>query len=232
MAIASSTFTADMQRALEEEVLVGTGLTDADLDYENDLAEDALATEAAAAGGLGLGSGELMPVPEATQQVDEDEEEQEERFDDRQLEMLNNTYSTLTQKTQRIMKVLGQQQKMIENFDEHGTPFEILESKYQQIDAMKDCEEKRGAIKIFNVLSALFGEARRNPELREFTARLFSQTDEYYALKQKKKEMKEELQMLIKLRDEQEIDNFKQKQKKRIESEMAEASGKVKRTKF
>lgn len=232
----SSGFVADMQQALVEDVLVGTGLTDEDLAYENDLIDDALATEAAgvqAGSGFvsGFGSG-LVDVPEATQVEDEDEEEEENRFDDRELEMLKNTYSTLTSKTQRIMKILGMQQKMMENFDEHGTPFEILTNKYQQIDAMKDCEEKRGAIKIFNVLSALFGEARGNPDLREFAAKLFSQTSDYYTLKEKKKEMKEELNMLILLRDEQEIDNFKAKQKKRIENEMSEASGKVKRAKI
>lgn len=230
MAIVSTTFTADMQKALEDDVLTGTELTDEDLAYENDLADDALAIEAAGgqAGSGGLG---LLPVPQATQQEDEYEED-EKGFDDRQLEILGNTYSTLTAKTQRIIKVLGMQQQQMESFESYGTPFEILKSKYEQIDAMKDCEEKRGAIKIFNVLSAVFGEARGNSELREFAGKLFSQTNEYYLLKQKKKEMKEELKMLMHLRDEQELDNFKQKQKKRIESEMAEASGKVKRTKF
>ena len=228
----SSGFVADMQQALVEDVLVGTGLTDEDLAYENDLVEDALATEAAGVqAGSGFGSG-LVDVPEAPQVEDEDEEEEEKGFDDRELEMLKNTYSTLTSKTQRIMKILGMQQKMMENFDEHGTPFEILTNKYQQIDAMKDCEEKRGAIKIFNVLSALFGEARGNPDLREFAAKLFSQTSDYYSLKKKKKEMKEELKMLILLRDEQEIDNFKAKQKKRIENEMSEATGKVKKARY
>jgi hypothetical protein len=231
MAFGSATFTADMQKALEDDVLTGTELTDEDLEYENDLAEDALATSAVAAGGLGLGSGGLMDVPEATQ-VENEEEDEEQRFDDRQLEMLKNQYSTLTSKTQKIMKILGVQQKMMDNFEEHGTPFEILKAKHAEIEAMPAGDDKVASVKIFNVVSVVFGEARGNPELREFAGKLFSQTSEYYSLKEKKKEMKEELNMLIKLRDEQEIDNFKQKQKKRIESELAEASGKVKRTKF
>lgn len=233
MAMGSSGFVADMAKALEEDVLIGTGLTDEDLAYENDLVEDALATEAGGAGGTGFGSGSgsgLMDVPEASQ-IEADEEE-DYRFDDRQLEMLGSTYSTLTAKTQRVMKLLGLQQQMMDRFDEHGTPFEMLKAKHQEIDEMKDCEEKRASIKAFNVLTAVFNEARGNPELRDFAGKLFSQTSDYYSMKQKKTEMKEELQMLIHLRDEQEMDNFKSKQKKRLESEKAEAGGKVKRAKI
>jgi hypothetical protein len=230
MAFGSAAFTADMAKALDSDVLYGTGLTDEDLAYENDLVDDALATEAVKPTGLLSrmeGEEPLMSVPEASQQVDE--EESEKGFDDRQLEMLGNNYSTLTAKTQRIMKILGMQQQMNDNFEEYGTPFEMLKVKHQQIDSMKDCDEKRSSIKMFNVLTAVIGEARGNPELREFVARLFSQTSEYYSIKEKKKEMKEELNMLINLRDEQEIDNFRMKQKRRIESEMIEVSGKVKK---
>lgn len=233
MAMASTGFVADMQKALDDDVLIGTGLTDADIDYENDLAEDALATSSVAAGGFAGGfagglAGGLMAVPEATQ-VEEDEEE---RHDDRELELLNNTYSTLTSKTQRVMKNLGEQQKMMDNYEEHGTPFEILKKQHKSIESMPNGEEKVSSIKTFNVLTAVFSECRKNPELRDFAGRLFSQTSDYYAMKEKKKELNQELHMLIRLRDEQEIDNFKAKQKKRIETEKAEISGKVKRAKI
>ena len=52
MAFGSDAFTADMAKALDSDVLYGTGLTDEDLAYENDLVDDALATEAVKPTGL------------------------------------------------------------------------------------------------------------------------------------------------------------------------------------
>lgn len=223
--LAGHGFAADLTAALNSDVLHGADLDDQDLEYEDELLEEGLATKPVVPSVT-----RLMSVPSATQEDVADEDDAfAAGYDDRDLELLGSQYSTLTSKTQRINKLMYDKGAMMDGFAVIGTPFEILQDKYDEIAAMPDGASKGSSIKMFNTINVLFAECRRNADLREFMSRLFKQTDDYYSLKSKRSAMDCELQMLIKLRDEQELDNFREKQKKRVQSELAEAGGKVKK---
>ena len=221
--LAGHGFAADLTAALNSDVLHGADLDDQDLEYEDELLEEGLATKPVVPS-----ISRLMSVPAATQEDVQDDDDYA-GHDDRELELLGSQYSTLTSKTQRINKLMYEKGAMMDGFDVIGTPFEILQVKHDEIAAMCDGSDKMANIKMFNTINVLFAECRRNEELREFMSRLFKQTYDYYSLKSKRSAMDCELQMLIKLRDEQELDNFREKQKKRVQSELAEAGGKVKK---
>ena len=56
---------------------------------------------------------------------------------------------------------------------------------------------------------------------------MFKQTEDYYSLKTKRKAMNSDLQAMIELCDEQELNNFRAKQKKRLDQEMQESDDRV-----
>lgn len=218
-----------MAAALESAEPKEYELTDADMAYVDEILEDALATKAAKQTNFEQQE-ELMQIANATQ--DDGTQDNDSRGHcDRLTDILASQYSTLTAKTRRIMEVLNILQEMMNNLDKHGTPYEILKAKYNDIKAMLPSEEKNISVKMFNVINTVYNECRVNPEVRMFVGKLFMQTDMYYSMKEKRRELKEELDILIHLRDEQELENFKAKQKKRLETEFTETSGKVKRSK-
>lgn len=213
-------FAADLTEALEEVDLRGTALTDEDLEYENDLVEDGLAT--------GSATDQLMPAPVATQDAGDDEEapENDEASTDRK-EELGSMYPTLTSKTQFINKKMYEKGAMMDGFDVIGTPIEILGNKRDEIAAMPHGDDKAESVKMYNTIAVLFAQCRQSPELREFMSRMFKQTEDYYSLKTKRKAMNFDLQTMIELRDEQEMNNFRAKQKKRLDQEQQETDSRV-----
>eukprot|EP00966_Prymnesium_polylepis_P279708 6462015-Prymnesium_polylepis.2 len=90
--------------------------------------------------------------------------------------MLGNNYSTLTSKTQIIVKILGMQQQMNDNFEEYGAPFEIDAQGEAPADRFNEGltarKEKRASIKMFNVLTAVIAQARRWTLSRGLTAHI------------------------------------------------------------
>ena len=214
-----SGFTADLAAALKSPSLRGAGLTDEDLDFENDLLEDAIATGPA----NGPVLQRLMSAPVATQDDGDAEEPVDDAaFDDRKAE-LGSMYPTLTSKTQCINKLMYEIGYMYDNLHVVGTPFEILANKRAMIAAMPEGEDKEESIKMYNTIAVLFAQCRQSPELREFMSRMFKQTEDYYSLKTKRSTMNAELEMLIQLRDEQEMENFRAKQRKRLDQEKQES---------
>jgi len=201
--------------------LRGTALTDEDIEYENDLVEDGLATGSAT-------DDKLMPAPVATQDAGDDEEApvnnvaSEERKDE-----LGSMYPTLTSKTQFINKKMYDKGVLMDGFDVIGTPFEILANKRAEIVAMPEGEDKEESIKMYNTIAVLFAQCRQSPELRDFMSRMFKQTEDYYSLKTKRKAMDSDLQTMIELRDEQEMNNFRAKQKKRLDQELQESDARA-----
>ena len=214
-----SGFTADLAAALKSPSLRGAGLTDEDLDFENDLLDDGLAT--------GPVLQRLMSAPVATQDDGDVEEPVDDAaFDDRKAE-LGSMHSTLTAKTQFVNKLMYEKGCLMDSFEVIGTPFEILGNKRAEIAAMPDGEDKEDSVKIYNTIAVLFAQCRQSPELREFMSRMFKQTEDYYSLKTKRKAMNSDLQAMIELRDEQEMNNFRAKQKKRLDQELQESDARA-----
>lgn len=219
----SSTFTSEMADALDGVTLRANELNDDDYEYENDLLEDALATDA-----VPPALQHMMSVPAATQDADADADA-DDHVDDFDRDTLNAKYSTLTAKTQQILRLINEQSSTMMSFEVIGTPFEILGNKHDEIAAMPHSEDKLACIKMYNAISVLFSTCRHNPAIREFMSILFKQTEDYYTLKRRRKQMNAELQTLIQLRDEQEMENFRAKQKKRLEQEMQDGESKAKK---
>ena len=214
-----SGFTADLAAALKSPSLRGAGLTDEDLDFENDLLDDGLAT--------GPVLQRLMSAPVATQDDGDAEEPVDDAaFDDRKAE-LGSMHSTLTAKTQLVNKLMYEKGCLMDSFEVIGTPFEILGNKRAEIAAMPDGEDKEDSVKMYNTIAVMFAQCRQSPELRDFMSRMFKQTEDYYSLKTKRKAMNSDLQAMIELRDEQEMNNFRAKQKKRLDQEMQESDDRV-----
>lgn len=214
-----SGFAADLAAALDDPSLRGAGLTDEDLEYENDLLDDGLAT--------GPVVQRLMSVPVATQDDGDAEESVDDAaFDDRKAE-LGSLYSTLTAKTQFINKLMYEKGVLMDNFEVIGTPFEILGNKRTEIAAMPDGEDKEESVKMYNTIAVLFAQCRQSPVLREFMSKMFKQTEDYYSLKTKRKAKDSDLQAMIELRDEQEMNNFRAKQKKRLDQELQESDARA-----
>lgn len=214
-----SGFAADLAAALDDPSLRGAGLTDEDLEYENDLLDDGLAT--------GPVVQRLMSVPVATQDDGDAEESVDDAaFDDRKAE-LGSLYSTLTAKTQFINKLMYEKGVLMDNFEVIGTPFEILGNKRAEIAAMPDGEDKEESVKMYNTIAVLFAQCRQSPVLREFMSKMFKQTEDYYSLKTKRKAKDSDLQAMIELRDEQEMNNFRAKQKKRLDQELQESDARA-----
>ena len=208
-------FTADLAAALKSPSLRGAGLTDEDLDFENDLLDDGLAT--------GPVLQRLMSAPVATQDDGDAEEPVDDAaFDDRKAE-LGSMHSTLTAKTQFVNKLMYEKGCLMDSFEVIGTPFEILGNKRAEIAAMPDGEDKEDSVKMYNTIAVLFAQCRQSPELRDFMSRMFKQTEDYYSLKTKRSTMNAELEMLIQLRNEQEVENFRAKQRKRLDQEKQES---------
>ena len=214
-----SGFTADLAAALKSPSLRGAGLTDEDLDFENDLLDDGLAT--------GPVLQRLMSAPVATQDDGDAEETVDDAaFDDRK-EELASMHPTLTSKTQFLNKGFMERCALMDGFDVIGTPFEILANKRAMIAAMPEGEDKEESVKMYNTIAVLFAQCRQSPELRDFMSRMFKQTEDYYSLKTKRKAMNSDLQAMIELRDEHEMNNFRAKQKKRLDQEMQESDDRV-----
>ena len=214
-----SGFTADLAAALKSPSLRGAGLTDEDLDFENDLLDDGLAT--------GPVLQRLMSAPVATQDDGDAEEPVDDAaFDDRKAE-LGSMHSTLTAKTQFVNKLMYEKGCLMDSFEVIGTPFEILGNKRAEIAAMPDGDDKAESVKMYNTIAVLFAQCRQSPELRDFMSRMFKQTEDYYSLKTKRKAMNSDLQAMIELRDEQEMNNFRAKQKKRLDQELQESDARA-----
>ena len=138
-------------------------------------------------------------------------------------------HSTLTAKTQFVNKLMYEKGCLMDSFEVIGTPFEILGNKRAEIAAMPDGEDKEDSVKMYNTIAVLFAQCRQSPELREFMSRMFKQTEDYmyYSFKTKRKAMDSDLQAMIDLRDEQEMNNFRAKQKKRLDQEQQETDSRV-----
>ena len=109
-----SGFTADLAAALKSPSLRGAGLTDEDLDFENDLLDDGLAT--------GPVLQRLMSATVATQDDGDAEEPVDDAaFDDRKAE-LGSMHSTLTAKTQFVNKLMYEKGCLMDSFEVIGTP--------------------------------------------------------------------------------------------------------------
>ena len=117
-----SGFTADLAAALKSPSLRGAGLTDEDLDFENDLLEDAIATGPA----NGPVLQRLMSAPVATQDDGDAEETVDDAaFDDRK-EELASMHPTLTSKTQFLNKGFMERCALMDGFDVIGTHLRSL----------------------------------------------------------------------------------------------------------
>ncbi len=111
-----------------------------------------------------------------------------------------------------------------------GSPHADLVEKRAAIEGMPEGDDKKDDILLFNCITTIFGAIKQDCKKREFLSQFFKKVDDYYSSKDKRRENAETLKILYRLRDEKELENFKQKQRKRQEDEEREAASK--RSKF
>lgn len=172
---------------------------------------------------------EMMPPPSQSQsQSQMVNDEVAEVFDDRELEMQGSIHSTLTSKTHKVRQLKRQEFEMHLDFEE-ANPFKMLKEKHDEILALDDGPNKTTSKHVYNCIGTLFKASRKNQELRKFLAELFGATEKYYGFKEKKKELKRQIKLFEKLRNDHELADFQAKQLKRSREEDEEMVNKARK---
>lgn len=218
-------FVGDLRAAVDSTDSTILEYDDFDEEYENDLVQDGLATQSVS---YTHPQPTLMPVPQPTQTETQEDEEERPKFDDRQLELNTSMYSTLTAQTKKV-KQLKRDELELNMEHEDAKPFQMLDEKHEEINAMTNGPDKTASVQIYNTIGVLFNKARHAPQLREFLATLFAKTEAHYSFKEKKKALKLEIAMMEHLRDQTELEDFMAKQKKRSQQETDEVASSSKR---
>ena len=138
---------------------------------------------------------------------------------------LQDTYDTLNKKSYHLKDMTAEMcaldEKKTEMTESGEVPLDMFLALANEVDTTyaDGSEEKKDANKMMRVILALFKEARTNKELREWLVKFFTSTKNYYDIKEKRSELKQEIRILNKLYDEQEtkqqMASLKQKQAER-----------------
>ena len=212
-----NSFAADMTAALQQEHTMQPD--PADEDWEDDLLDDALATDAVAP--------TLYDVP-ATQgdgfAFGSNNYEEEQQIENEMLPELQQEFTTLTALTREIHSADAENMQFIELY-ENARPHDQLRDRKEVIEQMSG-EDKKNATELFNASIVMFKAAKADPEFRKWFAKFAKQTDDYYSLKTTRKKLLIKIKLLNKIRDDKEMENFKEKQRKRREAEEEEAAHK------
>ncbi len=212
----NASFAADMTRALQQELPIAT--EEADEDWEDDLLDDALATD-------GIDQ-VLAEIPQSMQDgggygygaaLAEEKEIEEEMMPE-----LVQDFTTLTALTREIHAADAEKMQFVELY-ENARPHDQLHKRKEVIQQMTG-EEKKYNTKLFNASVVMFKAAKEDSGFRKWFAKFAKQTDDYYSLKTTRKKLLIKIKLLNKIRDEKEMENFKEKQRKRREAEEEEAN--------
>ena len=169
----------------------------------------------------------MQPAPQASQEMEE--EYHVEAYDDRELVLLDEKYATLNAKTFRMKDLMAKRE--MHELKAGQDPYELMSNMYETIEAMPEGEDKNDSIHVWNGIYTIFETGRKNANLRAFLADLFPAQRDFYLVQKEKREIADELRMLSKLYDEQELEQtmkaLKEKQEKRKASIEAKAVAKA-----
>lgn len=209
-----------MTRALQQEQpMPPPQLEEADEDWEDDLLDDALATD-------GIDPA-LADIP-ATQGdgggfvFGSNNYAEEQQIESEMLPELQQEFTTLTALTREIHAADGEKMQFVELY-ENARPHDQLHKRKEVIQQMTG-EDKKNSTELFNASIVMFKAAKADPDFRKWFAKFAKQTDDYYSLKTTRKKLLIKIKLLNKIRDEKEMENFKEKQRKRREAEEEEAN--------
>ena len=165
----------------------------------------------------------LAAMPVMTQADDNYGDEEDESHDDKKETALAESYASKNAKSFRQKALFAERYEM--DNQEAGNPFDMLMSMHEGIEQSEDNDQKQNDIKMFNTIVPIFEASRANPDLRMFMSDLFGGLQTYYNTKKRRKEIDEEMTILTKLYNEQEMkDAMEELQKKQAARLAAVAS--------
>lgn len=177
----------------------------------------------------GANPASLQPAPASTQMDDTFSEASND--DDRQLELLNEKYADLNSKTYRMKDLMTKKAGILNKAG--SDPYTLMEGMHDTIDGMEDGEDKTNDTAMYNAIYTIYESARKNKDLRDFCADLFSAQRDYYKDKEQSAAIDSELKMITKLYDEQEervmMENLAKKREQRKAALETKASEKAKK---
>lgn len=171
-----------------------------------------------------------MPaMPAQTQMEEDDLGGSDDGLDDGLADKLSEAYPDLNRKSYRLKDLFGEQHKINERAG--ANPFDLLEEKAAFIEALEEGEGKTNAIAMMNAIVPLFQACRDNAPTRKWMSELFGGLYDYYETKQKRAAIGEELKILQKLYNdqelEQEMERLKAKQAQRLVNVSAKGKAKA-----
>ena len=170
-----------------------------------------------------LAGNAMAAMPVMTQTDDYYGDEEDEGHDDKTVTALAETYVSKNAKSFRQKALFAEKYEM--DSQEAGNPFDMLMSMHEGIEQSEDNDQKQNDIKMFNTIVPIFESSRANPDLRMFMSDLFGGLQTYYNTKKRRKEIDEEMTILTKLYNEQEMkDAMEELQKKQAARLAAVAS--------
>jgi len=153
---------------------------------------------------------------------------EEQQIESEILPELQQEFTTLTALTREIHSADAEKMQFIDLY-ENARPHTQLSQRRSMIEAMAEGKEKKTQTQIFNASVVMFHAAKEDPEFRKWFARFAKQTDDYYSLKKKRKKLLIKIRLLNQIRNEKELENFKEKQRKRRDAEEEEVSKRSRR---
>lgn len=142
----------------------------------------------------------LMPAIEASQAYDGGFSEGSAA--ESRSEQLSLEYPDLTSKTFRMKALLTQ-----EEIDaKHAGPdfYDLMQGMHDDVDNMPEGDDKNNASAVYNTAHAMVSLARKNEDVRNFCADVFSGLKHHYDTKEEKATRAIDLKLLIELHAEQE----------------------------
>ena len=167
----------------------------------------------------------MMPaLPAMTQQ--EDLGGSDDGLDDGKVDKISELYPDLNRKSYRQKDLFAEKHTMGERAGPQ--PFEMLEQKAEFIEAMEEGEGKTNSIYMMNAIVPLFQACREDKATRDWMASLFGGVKQYYDTKTRRAEIDEELTILAKLYNEQELEQEMKRLKDKQAARLAAVSAKGK----
>ena len=166
---------------------------------------------------------QLPAMPAMTQQ---EEPGSDDGFDDGLVDKISEAHLTLNAKSFRQKDRFAEKYKMDERAGPQ--PFDMLEEMGARIEAMDDGEQKTNDVAMMNAIVPLFQACRENENLRDWIANLFGGLKDDYETKHRRAAIDEELKILAKLYNEQELEQEMERLKAKQAARLAAVSAKGK----
>lgn len=209
------TFAKDMAAALKQKQ--PTDHEPYDASFENDLLTEEQPPS--------MNALQLVDAPQASPEFafGSNNYEEEQRIEEEMMPELVQDFTTLTALTREIHSADGEKMQFIDLY-ENARPHDQLHKRKGEIGLMTEGKKKQTQTQLFNASVVMFKAAKADPEFRKWFAKFAKQTDDYYSLKKERQKLLIKIRLLNQIRNDKEMENFKEKQRKRREAEEEEAN--------